>query len=162
MNSQELHDILITFVNTLIHMNTISQITEDTSNLIANLTFNRQGYSSAQGNNKNNNQGIGQSGNRGNGRAQGNCGRSNYYINNGSKPHAKFVVNMGFQLRFAITCSRRSFFLQTKVSSGQIAAYIAIPEVVADPNWLVDSGTSNHVTPDLSNLKVQSDYYHCW
>lgn len=43
-------------------------------------------------------------------------------------------------------------------NGGRNAAYIATPEVVADPSWLADSGASNHITSDLANLQVHSDY----
>ena len=40
----------------------------------------------------------------------------------------------------------------------QSTAYYATPETVGDPAWYADSGATNHVTPQLSNLSIHSDY----
>ncbi|KAL5855319.1 hypothetical protein ACOSQ4_005121 [Xanthoceras sorbifolium] len=40
----------------------------------------------------------------------------------------------------------------------QSTAYYATPEVVNDTFWYADSGATNYVTSDLSNLSIQSEY----
>lgn len=45
-------------------------------------------------------------------------------------------------------------------TANRASTYIATPEVVADPNWLADSGATNHVTADLGSLNIKADY-HC-
>ncbi|KAK0599971.1 hypothetical protein LWI29_010346 [Acer saccharum] len=40
----------------------------------------------------------------------------------------------------------------------QNTAYFATPKTVADQAWYVDSGATNHVTSNLSNLSIKSDY----
>lgn len=37
-------------------------------------------------------------------------------------------------------------------------SFIARPETVIDPNWYVDSGATNHVTPDYQNIQQPIDY----
>ncbi|KAL5758821.1 hypothetical protein ACOSP7_021432 [Xanthoceras sorbifolium] len=39
-----------------------------------------------------------------------------------------------------------------------MTAMIAAPSTVADPNWYVDSGATNHITPDFNNLSINSEY----
>ncbi|KAL5805043.1 hypothetical protein ACOSQ3_031843 [Xanthoceras sorbifolium] len=39
-----------------------------------------------------------------------------------------------------------------------MAAMITAPSIVADPNWYVDSGATNHITPDFNNLSINSEY----
>ena len=38
-------------------------------------------------------------------------------------------------------------------------AYMAASSSFCDPNWYLDSGATNHVTPDLSNLSIHSEYH---
>ncbi|KAJ4722439.1 Retrovirus-related Pol polyprotein from transposon TNT 1-94 [Melia azedarach] len=40
----------------------------------------------------------------------------------------------------------------------QKKAYIAHPETVADPNWYLDSGATNHVTNNLANIDIAAEY----
>ncbi|KAL5757145.1 hypothetical protein ACOSQ2_021891 [Xanthoceras sorbifolium] len=40
----------------------------------------------------------------------------------------------------------------------QSTAYYATPETVCDIAWYADSGTTNHVTSDLNNLALQTEY----
>ncbi|KAL5851272.1 hypothetical protein ACOSQ3_006390 [Xanthoceras sorbifolium] len=37
-------------------------------------------------------------------------------------------------------------------------ALMAAPSTVADPSWYVDSGATNHITPDFSNLSINNEY----
>lgn len=37
-------------------------------------------------------------------------------------------------------------------------AYIAKPEILNDPSWLVDSSATNHMTAEAGNLMTKSDY----
>ncbi|KAL5848350.1 hypothetical protein ACOSQ4_006363 [Xanthoceras sorbifolium] len=37
-------------------------------------------------------------------------------------------------------------------------ALMAASSTVADPSWYVDSGATNHITPDFSNLSINNEY----
>ncbi|KAL5820821.1 hypothetical protein ACOSQ3_022703 [Xanthoceras sorbifolium] len=37
-------------------------------------------------------------------------------------------------------------------------AFVAAPSTVMDPAWYVDSGATNHITYDLGNMSIKSDY----
>lgn len=41
---------------------------------------------------------------------------------------------------------------------GQIAAFVASPEVFLDTSWLVEFGASSHCTSSLENLQYKIDY----
>ena len=40
----------------------------------------------------------------------------------------------------------------------QNSAYLATPESVIDPSWYLDSGATNHITSDINNLSIRSNY----
>ncbi|KAL5732333.1 hypothetical protein ACOSQ2_032025 [Xanthoceras sorbifolium] len=45
--------------------------------------------------------------------------------------------------------------------SGQnpnVSAYMATPSTVGDASWYVDSGATNHITPDFNSMHISSDY----
>ena len=44
-------------------------------------------------------------------------------------------------------------------SSSQLAAFVAGSPSSADYNWYPDTGATNHLTSDLSNLNLQSEEY---
>ncbi|KAL5853353.1 hypothetical protein ACOSQ3_008471 [Xanthoceras sorbifolium] len=39
-----------------------------------------------------------------------------------------------------------------------VSAYIATPSTVGDTSWYVDSGATNHTTPDFNMMHISSDY----
>lgn len=43
-------------------------------------------------------------------------------------------------------------------SKTQMTAYIAQPNLVLDPAWYPDSGSTNHLTNDLNNLTLKGNY----
>ena len=43
-------------------------------------------------------------------------------------------------------------------NSGNSNAYIATSDSVHDPAWYMDSGATSHVTSELGNLSISSDY----
>ncbi|KAL5767401.1 hypothetical protein ACOSQ2_014184 [Xanthoceras sorbifolium] len=47
---------------------------------------------------------------------------------------------------------------QNQANVMQSTAYYATPESVSDESWYADSGATNHVTSDLSNLSLQYEY----
>ncbi|RVW78106.1 hypothetical protein CK203_049744 [Vitis vinifera] len=42
---------------------------------------------------------------------------------------------------------------------GQASVFIATPELVSDQSWYANSGATNHVTVELENLSMKSDYH---
>ncbi|GAA0144837.1 hypothetical protein LIER_05175 [Lithospermum erythrorhizon] len=46
----------------------------------------------------------------------------------------------------------------SSVASNAKAVYFASTSNINDPTWYVDSGTSNHLTSDLQNLSIHTDY----
>ncbi|KAL5758033.1 hypothetical protein ACOSP7_020644 [Xanthoceras sorbifolium] len=47
---------------------------------------------------------------------------------------------------------------QPQANFHQASAYLATPGSVGDPSWYVDSGATNHITSDLNNLNLKSEY----
>ena len=41
----------------------------------------------------------------------------------------------------------------------EMQAFLAILETIADSSWYPDSGATNHITPDESNLHSSEDYH---
>lgn len=160
---QELYATLITFENTLINLNVVNQPTE-TGNMTANIAYNRQNTLS-QGNNKNQfNKGQGRGyinkNLRGNYKPKGRGGRGGNIRTNNSKPICQLCGKIG---HVAGNCWHRFDEEFSPASHNQEfgnkgSAYIATPDVVADPNWLADSGASNRITPDIRNLKIHTKY----
>ena len=43
--------------------------------------------------------------------------------------------------------------------NNQASAFIATPELASDQSWYADSGATSHVTTELGNLSMKSDYH---
>lgn len=131
-------------------------------NVQANVSnFKRGGYNG--GNQGQHSRGSNNSRGRGNrnGYGRGDGGR------NGTRPICQLCGRAG---HVALKCYQRfdiSFHGNTNGTdtgfqhgqshtSGQ--AYLASSNTVADPAWYMDSGATNHVTPDAHNLTTKSDY----
>ncbi|KAL5856782.1 hypothetical protein ACOSQ3_004240 [Xanthoceras sorbifolium] len=82
---------------------------------------------------------------RGGNRSRGRGGR--YGNRSGQKIHCQLCAKLGHS---ALQCYRR--FDQ------QFQAFYATPETVADQSWYVDSGATNHITADMNNLSMRSEY----
>ncbi|KAL5745388.1 hypothetical protein ACOSP7_026534 [Xanthoceras sorbifolium] len=49
-------------------------------------------------------------------------------------------------------------FDQSTPHNNSYNAMIASSSTIADPNWYVDSGATNHITPDFNNLSISNEY----
>lgn len=170
---------MINFEGTLARYNTVSNVNSgDLPDLVAHLALNRQGNFNPQRqynpNSVNRGNSNGPSGNfqsyysrNNNGGNRGGRGRgcNNYQRGNkstcqlcGKYGHAGPACYLRFEESFNNPhASRNTNTTQGGNPSGN-AAYIATPEILNDPKWLVDSGTINHVTTDAGNLAVKMDY----
>ncbi|TXG59508.1 hypothetical protein EZV62_014081 [Acer yangbiense] len=45
-----------------------------------------------------------------------------------------------------------------QVHSNSLNAITVSSSSVADPNWYIDNGATNHITPDFNNLSINSEY----
>ncbi|RVW29254.1 hypothetical protein CK203_109744 [Vitis vinifera] len=43
--------------------------------------------------------------------------------------------------------------------NNQASVFIATPELVSDQSWYANSGATNHVTVELENLSMKSNYH---
>ncbi|XP_022142770.1 uncharacterized protein LOC111012809 [Momordica charantia] len=149
---QEVHATLITFENILIHLNNVS--IADVSGPSANYTYNKS--VSQNWNPHQQGQGRGQ-GRNSRGRNRG--GRFQGQRSNSSRPTCQVCGKIG---HLAVVCYHRlnmQYMGNTPQGGNQAPnAYITGPEVIIDPNWLIDSGATNHKTNDATNLGQQAEY----
>ena len=91
------------------------------------------------------------------GRGRGNRGRGgpppNYSSN--TRPQCQVCGKNGHT---AIQCYYR-FDHAYQGTPPNMAAYVASPSPQHDPNWYPDTGSTNHLTNNFSNLIVQSEPY---
>lgn len=153
----ELCSTLNTFENTLINLNIINPNTE-VGNITANLAYNRSMSSFTPSSLRSSHQGRGQGNSRGNYRGRGHGGRNNYISYRNNKPTCQVCGKFGHAANICFHRFKKEFAPVSQVNTNRNSAYVATPEVVADPSWLANSGASNHVTPDLSNLQIHTDY----
>ena len=45
-----------------------------------------------------------------------------------------------------------------QVNNNSLKATTASASSVADPSWYIDSGATNHITPDINNLSTSHEY----
>ena len=90
----------------------------------------------------------GQRTNRGRSRSRGSS-------TNGSRPTCQVCGKFG---HMALTCYHR--FDNSYSSDSNMQALLATPQPLVDENWYADSGTTHHLTTDLTNLNVRADEYH--
>ncbi|KAL5797089.1 hypothetical protein ACOSQ2_001909 [Xanthoceras sorbifolium] len=143
----------------LTHEARMEQDTQE-STLSANMALNKKG--NGQGNNqgtfgnKTPNSNSGQSGNRcENHQSSGRRGRGRgRNFNSNSRPPCQICHRVGHG---AYRCYYR--YDQTFQQPYLMQAMIATLNTVADFSWYLDSGATNHYTPDVNNLQTKSDYH---
>ena len=109
-------------------------------------------------------------------RGRGRSGRGGNW-NPGNKPQCQLCGKFGhvvvdcyyrFDQSFKVSGASDSSSQQQGMPHGQgrgafsshaMAAMLATPETVADPNWYPDSGASNHVTSEPGNLVTKQEYF---
>lgn len=58
-----------------------------------------------------------------------------------------------------LTCSHKCYHcFDLRYSEAGTTTGIGTPMIVADDSWYLDSGATNHVTADISNLTTKVDY----
>ena len=143
-----------------------ASISIDLTNASANVAYNSQTHNSSRGSQGGTDQGF-QRGRSGNYR--GDCGsqRGGGRGRNGSqRPVCQICRKVG---HMATTCWFRfdnEFQSSAKSSQGNrvnnglksSAAHIATLDTVYDSSWYMDSGATSHVTLELDNLSLSSDY----
>ncbi|KAL5793299.1 hypothetical protein ACOSP7_001893 [Xanthoceras sorbifolium] len=142
----------------LTHEARMEQDTQE-GTLSANMALNKKG--NGQGNNqgtfgnKTPNSNSGQSGNRcENHQSGGRRGRGRgRNFNSNSRPLCQICHRP--QLQFN---GQNSAGISTGNKS-LMQAMIATPNTVADFSWYLNSGATNHYTPDVNNLQTKSDYH---
>ncbi|PON52187.1 hypothetical protein TorRG33x02_309150 [Trema orientale] len=83
--------------------------------------------------------------------------------------YVKFVARLGILLLPVIFSSTTILILHNLLSMAMVVVlrpnanptsttYIASPQIVTDLSWYIDSGATNLITSDLSNLTLQNDY----
>lgn len=58
----------------------------------------------------------------------------------------------------ALACYNRFNHSYTPEKPAKLSALIASPNTPSDPSWYVDSGATNHLTADLNNLSMHSEF----
>lgn len=98
----------------------------------------------------------GQTNNRGgfNNRGRGKGGGRNGGWNNSSRPICQICGKPG---HVAAKCYHR--FDQTFQGTQNNNAYSASPDSVGNSEWLIDSGATNHITADQSNVSQKNEYH---
>ncbi|PON69507.1 hypothetical protein TorRG33x02_259330 [Trema orientale] len=98
---------------------------------------------------------------RGNGRSSGKGGRGS---GRGNRPVCQVYGKAGhvaikYYHHFDISFQSPDISSHgTSQGNSPHQAYLALPTTVVDSAWYLDSGATNHVTADLNNLYVKSDY----
>ena len=143
-------------------------MTVDCTNLnaSANVAYNSHNYHGSCGTLSNRGQGRGSNGQGRGGRGYLGRGRSNY------RPTCQICKRTGHlattcYFRFDNDCQppispsnqdRGTPSSENSAGYGNSTAYLANSETINDPAWYVDSGATSHVTYELDNLSIRSDY----
>jgi len=91
---------------------------------------------------------------RGRGRGRGR-GSHQFSFSNPNRPTCQICLKPGHT---ANKCYSR-FDHAYQVEQPSPAAYFTGPNTVSDPNWYHDTGSTNHLTPELSNLNLRAEEY---
>lgn len=92
---------------------------------------------------------------RGRGRGRGRGSSSPFSFNSSNRPHCQVCRKPGHT---ASKCYHR-FDHSYQGDSHPPAAYLTSPSTSPDMNWYPDTGSTNHLTNDLTTLNVRSNEY---
>ncbi|KAM6597528.1 hypothetical protein CsatA_008052 [Cannabis sativa] len=162
---QQLQELLLSFDSKIERLQNLNGVPKTTAAPTANLADRTphggrgrgqtsfQNNTSSRGNHSNNSRG-------GNSRGRG---RGRFNNNNNSRPTCQVCGKFGHS---AAVCYNRydEAYMGTDPHNNQTqnkagpSAYVATPEIVDSDVWYADSGASNHVTSDGSNMNQKREY----